>query len=149
MNIYALSVGIILAALIVIRFKVTRLEQTPFAYPLVLASFPLYYFVFAIYSKDFVALYNEFVVGLIFFSLAIAAIKSKMKTAAVLIGISSISHAVYDGFHNMLFINSGTPAWWLEFCGSIDLILGMYMIYFAATTPNKLFKRYRQKAAAF
>ena len=141
MNFYALISGIIIVTLIIAHFKRSRLEKSQLAYPLLLASFPLYYFVFAIYANDIVALQKEFVVGTVFFALAFIAIKSKIKLSATLVGIGSISHAIYDHYHNILFINPGTPSWWLEFCGSIDLILGVYLFYFAITTPNKSFKR--------
>ncbi len=35
------------------------------------------------------------------------------------------------------FTNAGTPEWWFEFCGSIDVILGVYLIYFAMKIPNR------------
>ncbi len=40
-------------------------------------------------------------------------------------------HAIYDYYHDDLFINPGTPTWWPEFCGSIDIIIGVYIIYLA------------------
>jgi hypothetical protein len=123
------------------------LERTQFAYPILLASFPFYYFAFAIYDGNFVALYKEIALGFIFFALVSIAITSKRKTSAALIGIGCILHAVYDAFHNMLFINAGTPSWWLEFCGSIDLILGVYLLYFAITMPNKSFENAAQDSS--
>ena len=145
---YALIIGIAIVAYVIIRFKKTRLENTKWSYPLLLATFPVYYFVFAIYAKDFPALGKEVLVGFGFFSLAFWAYRSKRKTSALLVGLGSILHAVYDAYHDMLFVNSGTPNWWLEFCGSIDIILGVYLIYFAITVPIKALKQDAQTARA-
>lgn len=148
MNLYALLIGIITAILIIWHFKRRKLEKAQLPYPILLATFPLYYFVFAIYANDYLALFKEVGISLIFFGLAYLAIKSRRKASALIVALGCIAHAIYDIYHNIFFINSGTPAWWLEFCGSIDLILGIYLIYFAITAPNKAFKLDHQKAAA-
>ena len=146
MNIYALTIGIAIIAYVIIRFKKTRLERTKWAYPFFLATFPVYYFVFAIYSKNIQAFGYEVAVGLIFFIISFIAYKSKNRTSALLIGIGCILHGVYDAYHDLLFINPGTPSWWLEFCGSIDIILGLYLIYYALNVPNNALKQGHEKA---
>lgn len=138
MNIYALVIGIAIAAFIIIRFKTTRLERKKWAYPVLLATFPLYYFVFAIYAENAQALRYEILAGIAFFLIAFIAYISSKKAAALLVGAGCILHGFYDVYHHLLFINPGTPEWWLEFCGSIDIILGIYLIYFAIQLPYKL-----------
>ncbi|WP_444926794.1 hypothetical protein ACJJI4_01360 [Microbulbifer sp. TRSA002] len=137
MNIYAFTIGIAIVAYIIIRFKKTRLERTKWAYPVLLATFPCYYFAFAIYAKDTQALGLEILTGLAFFLIAFFSYKSSKKASALLVGLGCIIHGFYDVYHDLLFINSGTPEWWLEFCGSIDFILGVYLIYYAIKAPNK------------
>lgn len=137
MNLYALVIGIATVTFIIFRFKQSKLEYTKWAYPLLLASFPVYYFAFAVYGNDFTALGKELLAGMVFFAFAFIAYKSQRALAAVLVGIGCILHAVYDAFHDLLFTNAGTPGWWIEFCGSIDLILGVYLIYFALTMRDK------------
>jgi uncharacterized membrane protein HdeD (DUF308 family) len=137
MNLYALVIGMATVAFIIFRFKQSKLEYTKWAYPLLLASFPVYYFAFAVYGNDFTALGKELLAGMVFFAFAFIAYKSQRALAAVLVGIGCILHAIYDASHNLLFTNAGTPDWWIEFCGSIDLILGVYLIYFALTMRSK------------
>ncbi|MEJ2141467.1 MAG: hypothetical protein P8Y24_03780 [Gammaproteobacteria bacterium] len=146
MNIYALIIGLIIVAYVIVRFKKTRLEKTKWAYPLFLASFPLYYVAFSIYGNDLVALWKELIVGIIFFFIAYIAYKSHRKLSFVLVGIGCILHVVYDLYHDVFFINTGTPDWWLEFCGSIDLVLGLYLIYIAVLLPNKVLKQSKELA---
>jgi len=148
MNVYALSTGIITAILIIWHFKRRRLEKKQLPYPILLATFPVYYYVFAIYASDFTALYKEIGISLIFVLLVYIAIKSNRKISASIVAFGCIAHGIYDIYHNTLFINNGTPAWWAEFCGSIDIILGVYLIYFAITAPNRTFKLDHQKATA-
>lgn len=137
MNIYALAIGIITIVYMIVCLRKTKLDRTKWAYPLLLSTFPLYYFAFAIYAMDARALVYEILIGLAFFFIAFIAYKSSKKTSALIIGIGSLIHGFYDLYHDLLFINSGTPDWWLEFCGSIDIVLGLYLIYFAIKVPNK------------
>lgn len=148
MNLYALIIGIATVFFVIFRFKQSRLEYTKWAYPLLLATFPVYYFAFAIYGNDFIALGKELLAGLVFFTLAFIAFKSQRKLAAILVGIGCILHGAYDLFHNLLFTNAGTPDWWLEFCGSIDLILGAYLIYFTLTVPGQATNQNAQSVRA-
>ena len=74
---------------------------------------------------------------MVFFAFAFIAYKSQRALAAVLVGVGCVLHAIYDASHNMLFTNAGTPGWWVEFCGSIDLILSVYLIYFSITMKSK------------
>lgn len=146
MNIYALVIGLIIVTYVIVRFKKTRLERTKWAYPIFLASFPLYYVAFSVYGNDISALWKELLVGVLFFSIAYIAFKSQRKISVLLIGIGTILHAFYDYWHDLLFINAGTPDWWIEFCGSIDLILGLYLIYIGLKLPNKVLKPAREIA---
>ena len=95
--------------------KKTELENSRWVFPFFLATFPVYYFAFAIYAKDFTALGKEILIAFVFFSLAFFAYLSKLKLSVLLVGVGSLLHAVYDVYHDILFINSGTPNWWLEF----------------------------------
>lgn len=141
MNIYALTTGIILTILIIFRFRATRLEKTPWAYPLLLASFPVYYFAFAIYSKDLNVLFIEVLTGSVFFCIAYAAFQSKQTQLYLAVAIGCFLHAIYDYYHDALFINDGTPGWWAEFCGTIDLLLGIYLVLLMVSQHNKLLER--------
>ncbi len=70
MNPIALSAGIIIALAILIRFKQRGLEKMRWVYPLLLATFPLYYFGFALYALDLEAFFYEVLIGLLFFAIA-------------------------------------------------------------------------------
>ncbi len=128
MNILAFVIGIVVSIIVIVRLKKTRLEKSRFAYPLLLFTFPFYYFIFAIFGNDYVAIPLEFLGGLLFFVIAVFAVKLHGFYKFNLLAIGYILHGVYDVTHNQLFINVGTPVWWPEFCGVVDIIIGLYLI---------------------
>lgn len=130
MNLIALIIGLVLAAYVIISFRVTRLEKREWLYPALLATFPFYYFVFALYAGDYSALLNELYVGLVFIVIAYVAYKLKSTISIVMLSIGYLGHAVYDVAHIHMFINEGTPLWWPEFCGAVDGLIGVYLVYF-------------------
>jgi len=131
MNVLALVIGLTISLFIVYRFKKMGLQKSRWAYPILIGSFPLYYFGFALYSRDYKVVFYEFCVGLIFFILAYVSYKIKKTSAFLILGLLSIFHALYDYFHIHLFLNKGTPSWWIEFCGSIDICIGVYLLFLA------------------
>lgn len=140
MNIPALVVGIIVAISLVLRFKKSKLEYNKFTYSLLLVTFPFYYFAFAIYGNDYDALMLEFVAGLVFFAVGLLSLKVKPVYRFGLLALGYILHGIYDITHHIFFINAGMPVWWPEFCGAVDVLIGLYLITIAfnsrARTPH-------------
>lgn len=137
MNISAFIIGILLSIFIIVCFKKARLENSKFAYSALLFTFPFYYFIFAIYGKDYTAIPLELAGGLLFFGIAILALKFSNFNKLIILSIGYILHGVYDVIHNVFFINLGIPIWWAEFCGSIDIILGVYLLSLAFKHQTK------------
>ncbi len=129
MNIFALGIGFFIAVMIIVRFKKTGYEHKPYYYPALLATFPAYYWFFAIYAKDFSALFNEVVVGMLFIAAAWLAYKFSKIKSLLLLALGFIGHGVYDVVHADIYSHSVAPNWWPEFCGSIDILLGVYMLW--------------------
>ena len=142
MNYYALVVGILVAVYVVYSFKRRRLESKKWAYPVLLATFPGYYWVFAVYAADYEALIKELAVGLGFLLLAYVTYRFNSAKGLCILALGYIAHGVYDVVHDDLFHNAGTPLWWPEFCGAVDVLLGLYLIYLATTInhPNSTTK---------
>ena len=129
MNVIALIVGTLIAALIIEKFGTAHSIRSIKQYIVLLATFPFYYFVFAIAASDFNALYYEIYLSIGFLLVAYLAYKVKNAAALVVLAMGYIFHAIYDVIHEELFINSGTPTWWPEFCGAVDVIVGIYLLY--------------------
>ncbi|WP_105189165.1 hypothetical protein [Pseudoalteromonas sp. T1lg48] len=134
MNSVWLLIGLAVALIIMITFARRGLWASRKGYPLLLASFPLYYWLFALWAMDFQALLYEAATAVVFFLLAGWAIKSRNPARWWLAGIGMLLHAGYDFFHDTLFSNAGTPTWWPEFCGMVDLVLALYLCALATSS---------------
>jgi uncharacterized membrane protein HdeD (DUF308 family) len=120
-----------------LQFKKSRLETSKYAYSLLLATFPIYYFAFALYGNDYAAIPFELAGGVIFFIIALLSLKFDDFNKSSLLAFGYLLHGIYDVIHNMLFINAGTPTWWPEFCGVIDIIIGLYLLTLAFRARTK------------
>jgi hypothetical protein len=137
MNVYALAAGVVSAVVVVLLFRAWGLEKTKWAYPVLLAEFPVNYWIFAIYGSDSAALPKEFVVGLAFLAVAYIAYKVKSFVNLLLLAFGYVMHAAYDFSHNIFFVNAGAPTWWPEFCASVDVLIGAYIAYLAFSFRKK------------
>jgi hypothetical protein len=63
--------------------------------------------------------------------LAIAYVAYKFRSFATmqLLAVGYLAHAAYDFCHDAYFVNAGIPAWWPEVCGSIDVLVGGYILH--------------------
>lgn len=103
-----------------------------------LATFPIYYWVFAVYASDYTALLNEFMASVVFLAIAYVAYRYRSFANLLLLAIGYVGHAAYDFYHDELFINSGAPTWWPEFCGSVDVLIGGYVAYLAFSLRRRV-----------
>lgn len=132
MNLPALIIGLALAWLIIYSFKAKGYESLPAGYPMLLATFPLYYWCFALSSHNYHALWNELALGVVFILIAWTAYKVDGATKLALLALGFIGHGIYDVVHPHVYEASVAPSWWPEFCGSIDVILGVYVLRLAS-----------------
>jgi hypothetical protein len=137
MNVYALAVGVVSAGVGVLLFKVWGIETTRWAYPVLLAEFPVNYWAFAIYGSDSAALPKEILASAVFLAVAYIAYRFRSVVTLLLLAVGYFLHAAYDCYHDSFFSNAGTPTWWPEFCGSADILLGAYVAYLALVLSRK------------
>jgi hypothetical protein len=131
MDLYALGIGVLVAIVVVLGFRAGRLEATRWVYPALLATFPVYYWVFAVYASDYRALPGEIVASVAFLAIAFIAYEFRSFATLLLQSVGYVAHAAYDFHHDALLSNSGVPTWWPEFCGSVDVLLGCYLAWLA------------------
>ena len=143
MNIYAIAVGVVSAVVVVLLLKAWGLENTKWAYPVLLAEFPVNYWIFAIYGHDSAALPGELAVGLAFLAVAYIAWKAKSFFTLLLLAFGYVLHAAYDFSHDFFFVNAGAPPWWPEFCASVDVLIGAYIAYLAFSWRKKSLVRHQ------
>ncbi len=134
---YAIIGGIALGIITIWAIKMQKAEEQPWAYPLLLSTFPFYYFAFALFADDKAALGNELVYAVPIFLCCIGGLLRRFKYSALCLSFGFMGHGFYDLAHNSLFINQGSPLWWPQFCGSVDLFIGLYLFVWSSRRAGK------------
>lgn len=94
-------------------------------YPAMMIVIALLYCLFAVLGGSTQAFIVESAIGVIFIGSAVAGFRSTLWfTVAGIVG-----HGLFDLVHPLLFHNPGVPAWWPGFCGTIDIVLGLYLAW--------------------
>lgn len=117
-----LFVGAGLAIVLAVGARITRADQDRSFFPTILIVIATYYVLFAFMSSE--AIVEEIVVASVF---TIAAIAGGI-VWPVLVGMAIFLHGVFDFLRPAVISNSGVPAWWPAFCGSVDILLGAWVI---------------------
>lgn len=101
-------------------------------YPSMMIVIALLYCLFAVLGGSTHALTIESAVGMVFIASAVAGfLKNLWFTSAGIAG-----HGLFDLVHPYLFQNPGVPIWWPGFCGTIDIVLGIYLAWLI--TQNRI-----------
>lgn len=132
----AAVIGGAVSALVIRGFRTRRLETSAWGYPAFLATFPVYYWVFALYAFDLAALPGEVLAGLPFAAIACVAAAARSRASWLLLAAGYLAHAAYDVHHDLLATNAGVPPWWPAFCGSVDILVGAYVALLATRPIN-------------
>lgn len=138
MNSLALVVGILIAIFIIVRLHQKKERPSLYFFPILLATFPAYYWVFAIYQNDYQALFHEMLIGLLFIGVAGIAYFLSSVRSLVFLAVGFIAHGIYDVLHHVIWQVSVAPIWWPEFCGVIDIMLGAYSLWLAKLTHKQI-----------
>jgi hypothetical protein len=117
-------VGVLLAIGVAALAKFTRFDQDRSFYSTVLVIIASYYVLFAVLDGSGHALVWELVIAVAFSTAAIIG----ALFLPTLVGIGIVAHGLFDLVHDGLIENPGVPAWWPGFCGSIDVVLGLWVI---------------------
>jgi len=111
-----------------VQFIKKSMVGRDWAYPALLASFPFFYFVFALWINDKNALKNEFIAASFFFIIVALYLRYRSLWAEYLLIAGFFLHAFYDFAHDLFFINLGIPEWWGAFSGLVNIFIGFYLI---------------------
>jgi hypothetical protein len=104
-------------------------------YPTALIVIASYYVLFAAMGASRGVLAAEVTVAVAFSVLAVFGFKRSMWLVAAAIA----GHGVFDFFiHNPLIQNPGMPVWWPGFCGTVDVILGVWMGFRLVQKPTAI-----------
>ena len=117
-------VGVLTAVAIAILARSMRFDQDRSFYPTVLIVIAAYYILFAVMGGSRHALAWELVVAIAFSTVAIMG----ALYLPVLVGVGIVAHGLFDFVHHTMIQDAGVPDWWPGFCGSLDVVLGLWVI---------------------
>ena len=117
-------VGVLTAVAIAVLAKSTRFDQDRSFYPTVLIVIASYYVLFAVMGGSPHALVWELVVAVAFSAVAIVG----GLYLPLLVGVGIVAHGLFDLVYFTMMENAGVPDWWPGFCGSLDVVLGLWVI---------------------
>jgi hypothetical protein len=120
----SIIVGVLLAVAVAALGKFTRFDQDRSFYPTVLVIIASYYVLIAVLGASGHALVSELVIAVAFSTVAILGALH----APVLVGTGIMAHGLFDLVHDVVIENSGVPIWWPSFCGSLDVLLGLWVM---------------------
>lgn len=117
-------VGVLVAVGVAALAKFTRFDEDRSFYFTVLVIIASYYVLFAVLGGSGLALVWELVIAAAFSTVAIVGALH----APILVGIGIIAHGLFDFVHDGIIENPGVPTWWPSFCGSVDVLLGLWVV---------------------
>jgi hypothetical protein len=50
------------------------------------------------------------------------------RNSGAIVGFGIVAHGLFDFVHGYLIEDAGVPVWWPGFCGSVDVLLGIYVV---------------------
>lgn len=125
-------IGLLLAVGIAALARFTRFDEDRSFYSTILVIIASYYVLFAVLGGSRHALGWELVIAVVFSAVAIIG----ALVLPALVGIGIIAHGLFDLVHDVLITNSGVPTWWPSFCGSIDVLLGLWVLLSTRSAPT-------------
>ena len=123
-------IGVLSAVAIAALARSTGFDRDRSFYPTVLVVIAAYYILFAVMGGSRQALAWEIVVAVAFSTVAITG----ALRLPLLVGVGIFSHGLFDFVHYMMIQDAGVPDWWPAFCGSLDVVLGLWVIGLARSS---------------
>ena len=118
-------IGVVLALGIAIGASAIEFDRERSFYPTVLIVIAFLYALFAILGGSVRALLLEALPIALFVTAAVLGFKKTLWWAVA----GLVGHGLFDFVHGHFISNPGVPAYWPGFCGTYDVIAGVYLAY--------------------
>ena len=130
----AAFIGVALGILVILTARFTRGERR--LYALGLLTLPSLYAFFALQAGDQAAALKEMLYGLPFLAGGLAFAFASVRQSAVVVGSLWVLHGIYDLVHDQWVSNPGVPDWYPAFCFSVDVVVGVYLLWLSRRLPR-------------
>jgi hypothetical protein len=98
-------------------------------YALGLLTLPSLYANFALQAGEPAVGVKEMIYGVPFIAAGLVFAFVSVRQSAVVVGAFWILHALWDLTHSQFFTNAGVPGWYPVFCFSVDIVIGVYLLW--------------------
>jgi hypothetical protein len=98
-------------------------------YALGLLTLPSLYANFALQAGEPAVGVKEMIYGIPFIVAGLVFAFVSVRQSAVVVGAFWILHALWDLTHGQFFTNAGVPGWYPVFCFSVDIVVGVYVLW--------------------
>jgi hypothetical protein len=110
-------------------------------YSLGLLTLPSLYAFFALQASEPAVGVQEMLYGLPFLVAGLAFAVVSIRQSAVVVGAFWILHGLYDLVHSRLLTNPGVPGWYPIWCFSVDVVIGLYLLWLSRRIPDANLRR--------
>lgn len=119
-------VGIFTAVALAVFARTSGFEKDRSFYPTVLIVIGFLYVVFGTIDGRFSVILIELFFALVFSSAAVIG----YRTSCLIVAGGIAMHGVFDFVRHFFIEDKGVPVFWAGFCGSVDVLLGLYVWFF-------------------
>jgi hypothetical protein len=105
-------------------------------YALGLLTLPSLYANFALQAGEPAVGVKEMIYGIPFIVAGLVFAFASVRQSAVVVGSFWILHALWDLTHSQFFTNAGVPGWYPVFCFSVDIVVGVYVLWLSRRIPD-------------
>ena len=105
-------------------------------YAIGLLTLPSLYAMWAWLGDQQALISTELLYGIPFYVAGLVFAFAGTRHSALVVGTFWILHAVWDLVHDRFFANPGVPGWYPVFCFSVDIVVGLYLVWLWRRLPD-------------
>jgi hypothetical protein len=127
-------VGVSVGVLTIVVARLIRGER--WLYALGLLTLPSLYASFALQAGEPAVGVKEMIYGIPFIAAGLVFAFASVRQSAVVVGLFWLLHALWDLTHSQFFTNAGVPGWYPVWCFSVDMVVGVYLLWLSRRIPD-------------
>lgn len=127
-------IGIAVGMLTIVLARIIRGQH--WLYSIGLLTLPSLYALFALHAGEQSVGIKEMLYGVPFVVVGLIFAFVSVRQSAIIVGAFWILHGLYDLTHNQFIMNDGVPIWYPVFCFSVDVVIGVYLLWLSQHISN-------------
>jgi hypothetical protein len=126
--------GAAAGVLVIVSARLVRGER--WLYSVGLLTLPSLYAWFALRAGETAVGVKEMTYGIPFVVAGLVFALVSMRRSAAVVGAFWMLHGAYDLMHSRFITNAGVPAWYPVWCFSVDVVVGVYLLWLSRRVPD-------------